>query len=92
MWSRSILRPNGVISPAQVDFLSLDVEGSEEQVLTTVNITRFSVLMVEQDKANPTRRNAVPSHVRCGLLNDEALEGAHERRVCSKEPFVRVAP
>ena len=58
----------------RVDFLSLDVEGSEERVLQTINPARFNVVLVELDHHNAVKDQRVRELLyKAGMIRATAL-------------------
>lgn len=72
--------------PPQVNFLSLDVEGAEEIVLATVNVSTFDVVLAEVQKKNEAKNDRVRNVLgRAGLIRCKGLKG----RIGPNELYVK---
>ena len=72
----------GMGGDSTVTFLSLDVEGAEELVLSTVDPARFRVVLVELDGMNRSKDAAVVSRLRrAGLRHAAELGQIHANMV-----------
>ena len=67
--------------PQRVHFLSLDVEGGELEVVSTVDIARFDVVLVELDGHNRTKDMLVVRLIKDAGMVDSLLKGIWTNRV-----------
>ena len=70
---RTLMAKNASLG-AGADFLSLDVEGAEEQVIRTVDPARFRVILIELDKHDPAKNGRVIRYVHDAGLRRSAAK------------------
>ena len=71
----SILRTFGI---SHIDFLSLDVEGAELQVLNTLDLrsVHVNVMVIEQDGSNPSKEEEIRQKLKAQNFDfDESMKG-----------------